>query len=175
MKEFATAQIRNVALVAHHGVSKTTIAEAMLFNAKATTPPGRVADGTTLLDHAPDEIAARSRSTWASPSSKWSGHKINLLDTPGYPDFVGDVPALSAWPTRPCSVCAATGVEVGTGSRLGSLRRSARPARGREPDGQGARRLRCGGAQLSRPARHQRVAAQLPRSASPRTSTASST
>ena len=56
MKEFTTAQIRNVALVSHHGVGKTSLAEAMLFNAKATTRLGRIADGTTLLDYAADEI-----------------------------------------------------------------------------------------------------------------------
>ena len=57
MKEFATGHIRNVALVAHHGVGKTSLAEVMLYQAKATNRIGRVADGTTLLDHSPEEIA----------------------------------------------------------------------------------------------------------------------
>ena len=56
MKEYTTAQIRNVALVAHHGVGKTSLAEAMLFLAKATTRLGRISDGSTLLDYAADEI-----------------------------------------------------------------------------------------------------------------------
>ena len=115
MKEFATAQIRNVALVAHHGVGKTTIAEAMLFNAKATTRLGRVADGTTLLDHAPDEIARQITIDLGLAQFEWSGHKINLLDTPGYPDFVGDVySALRVADSALLVLRAATGVEVGT-------------------------------------------------------------
>ena len=61
MKDFTTAQIRNVALVAHHGVGKTSLAESMLFLAKATTRLGRIADGTTLLDYAADEIASLER------------------------------------------------------------------------------------------------------------------
>ena len=91
MKEFATAQIRNVALVAHHGVGKTSLAEAMLFNAKATTRLGRIADGTTLLDHAPDEVTRQITIDLGLAQFEWAGHKVNLLDTPGYPDFVGDV------------------------------------------------------------------------------------
>lgn len=115
MKEFATAQIRNVALVAHHGVGKTTIAEAMLFNAKATTRLGRVADGTTLLDHAPDEITRQITIDLGLAQFEWSGHKINLLDTPGYPDFVGDVySALRVADSALLVLRAATGVEVGT-------------------------------------------------------------
>ena len=57
MKEFATGHIRNVALVAHHGVGKTSLAEAMLYQAKATTRIGRIADGSTMLDHSPEEIS----------------------------------------------------------------------------------------------------------------------
>jgi len=91
VKEFATAQIRNVALVAHHGVGKTTLAEAMLYNAKATNRLGRVADGTTLLDHAPDEMSRQITIDLGLAQFEWQGHKINLLDSPGYPDFVGDV------------------------------------------------------------------------------------
>lgn len=115
MKEFATAQIRNVALVAHHGVGKTSLAEAMLFNAKATTRLGRVADGTTLLDHAPDEVARQITIDLGLAQFEWSGHKINLLDTPGYPDFVGDVySALRVADSALLVLRAATGVEVGT-------------------------------------------------------------
>ena len=91
MKEFATAQIRNVALVAHHGVGKTSLAEAMLFLAKATNRLGRIADGTTLLDYAPDEIQRQITVNLSLAQFEWAEHKINLLDTPGYPDFVGDV------------------------------------------------------------------------------------
>src|SRR4029078_1677019 len=91
MKEFATSQIRNVALVAHHGVGKTSLAEAMLFLAKATTRLGRISDGTTLLDHAADEIHRQITINLGLAQFEWSGHKINLIDTPGFLDFVGDV------------------------------------------------------------------------------------
>ncbi len=115
MKEFATAQIRNVALVAHHGVGKTSLAEAMLFNAKATTRLGRIADGTTLLDHAPDEISRQITIDLGLAQFEWSGHKVNLLDTPGYPDFVGDVySALRVADAAILMVRASAGAEVGT-------------------------------------------------------------
>ncbi len=115
MKEFATAQIRNVALVAHHGVGKTSLAEAMLFNAKATTRLGRIADGTTLLDHAPDEVTRQITIDLGLAQFEWAGHKINLLDTPGYPDFVGDVySALRVADAALLVLRGSAGVEVGT-------------------------------------------------------------
>ncbi|HTR97316.1 MAG TPA: elongation factor G [Candidatus Acidoferrales bacterium] len=115
MKEFATPHIRNVALVAHHGVGKTSLAEAMLFNARATTRLGRIADGTTLLDHAPDEITRQITIDLGLAQFEWAGHKINLLDTPGYPDFVGDVySALRVADAALLVLRASSGVEVGT-------------------------------------------------------------
>ena len=115
MKQFTTAQIRNVALVSHHGVGKTSLAEAMLFNAKATTRLGRIADGTTLLDYAADEVARQITINLALAQFEWQGHKVNLLDTPGYPDFVGDVhSALRVADSALLLVRGANGVEVGT-------------------------------------------------------------
>ncbi len=115
MKEFATAQIRNVALVAHHGVGKTSLAEAMLFLAKATTRLGRTADGSTLLDYAPDEIQRQITINLSLAQFEWAGHKVNLLDTPGYPDFVGDVhSALRVADAAILVLRANAGVEVGT-------------------------------------------------------------
>jgi elongation factor G len=115
VKEFATAHIRNVALVAHHGVGKTSLAEAMLFNAKATTRLGRIADGSTLLDHAPDEISRQITIDLGLAQFEWDGHKINLLDTPGYLDFVGDVySALRVADAAILMVRASAGAEVGT-------------------------------------------------------------
>lgn len=115
MKEFGTAHIRNVALVAHHGVGKTSLAEAMLYLAKATNRLGRVSDGTTLLDHAPDEITRQITIDLGLAQFEWAGHKINLLDTPGYPDFVGDVySALRVADAALLMLRASAGVEVGT-------------------------------------------------------------
>ena len=115
MKEFATANIRNVALVAHHGVGKTSLAEAMLYQARATTRIGRIADGSTMLDHSPEEISRQITIDLGLAQFEYQGHKINLLDTPGYPDFVGDVySALRVADSAILMVRAATGVEVGT-------------------------------------------------------------
>jgi elongation factor G len=115
LKEFSTGQIRNVALVAHHGVGKTSLAEAMLFLAKTTTRLGRIADGTTLLDHAPDEIQRQITISLGLAQFEWAGHQVNLLDTPGYPDFVGDVySALRVADAAILLLRANAGVEVGT-------------------------------------------------------------
>ncbi len=115
MKEFTTAQIRNVALVSHHGVGKTSLAEAMLFNAKATNRLGRIADGTTLLDYAADEIQRQITINLSLAQFEWEGHKINLIDTPGYPDFVGDLySALRVADAAILMVRGGSGVEVGT-------------------------------------------------------------
>ncbi len=115
MKDSSTAQIRNVALVAHHGVGKTTFAEAMLYLAKATSRLGRIAEGTTLLDHAPDEIQRQITINLGLAQFEWAGHKVNLIDTPGYPDFVGDVySALRVADSAILMLRANAGVEVGT-------------------------------------------------------------
>jgi len=115
VKEFATGHIRNVALVAHHGVGKTSLAEAMLFQAKATTRIGRIADGSTMLDHSPEEITRQITIDLGLAQFEFQGHKINLLDTPGYADFVGDVySALRVADSAILVLRAATGVEVGT-------------------------------------------------------------
>jgi elongation factor G len=115
LKEFSTAQIRNVALVAHHGVGKTSLAEAMLFLAKATNRIGRIGEGTTMLDYAADEVQRQITINLSLAQFEWSGHKINLLDTPGFPDFVGDVhSALRVADAALLILRANTGVEVGT-------------------------------------------------------------
>src|SRR4029078_5467016 len=115
MKEFATSQIRNVALVAHHGVGKTSLAEAMLFLAKATTRLGRISDGTTLLDHAADEIQGQHKISLGPAQFEWNGPKVTLLHTPGFPDFVGDVhSALRVADAAILMIRANAGAEVGT-------------------------------------------------------------
>jgi elongation factor G len=115
LKEFTTAQIRNVALVSHHGVGKTSLAEAMLFLAKATNRLGRIADGTTLLDYAADEIQRQITINLSLAQFEWEGHKVNLIDTPGYADFVGDVySALRVADAALFLVRGAAGAEVGS-------------------------------------------------------------
>jgi elongation factor G len=83
-------RIRNVALVGHRGSGKTSVNEALLFEAGAVNRLGSVADGTTVSDSAPDE-KAREMSISASLSSfRWDDRKINLIDTPGEPSFIAD-------------------------------------------------------------------------------------
>jgi elongation factor G len=111
-------RIRNVALVGHRGSGKTSLNEALLFQAGAITRIGTVADGTTVSDADPDE-QARSMSISTSLSSfDWQDRKINLLDTPGDPSFVADaLSALRVVESAIFVVNAVMGVEVNT-SRL---------------------------------------------------------
>jgi len=115
VKEYGTEFLRNVALVGHGGSGKTSLAEAMLFVAKATTRLGRVDDGTTVMDFDAEETRRQISINTALAPAEWKNHKINILDTPGYFDFVGDViAALTVADSALMVVCASSGVEVGT-------------------------------------------------------------
>src|SRR5207302_6724933 len=91
VKQYGTAQLRNVALVSHAGAGKTMLAEAMLFDSGAITRLGRVEDGSTTSDFDPDEIRHKISVSNAVLPIEWRDCKINLIDTPGYADFVGDI------------------------------------------------------------------------------------
>ncbi|MDH4148618.1 MAG: elongation factor G, partial [Acidimicrobiia bacterium] len=93
MKAFAPSQIRNVVLVGHGGSGKTSLAEAMLFQAGVINRLGRVEDGNTAMDHDPAEREKHVSMNLALAQFAWRDHKINLIDTPGFPDFVGEVSA----------------------------------------------------------------------------------
>ena len=93
MKTYPSAKIRNVALVGHGGSGKTTLAEALLHVAGATQRMGRVEDGTTVSDFDPEEHKRGISVGLSVLPFEYEGHKINLLDCPGYADFVGDVVA----------------------------------------------------------------------------------
>jgi elongation factor G len=86
-------QLRNVALVGHNGAGKTTLAEALLHRAGAINRLGRVEQGTTVCDHDPEEQRRLMSLGLAMAPFDWHGHRINLVDTPGYADFMGDVVA----------------------------------------------------------------------------------
>lgn len=115
MKEYRAADIRNVALVAHSGVGKTTLGEAMLFAAGAISRMGRVDDGTSTSDYEPEEVKRKVSINLSLLPLEWKGRKVNLLDTPGYYDFVGEVKSgLRAADTALVVVDAVSGVQVGT-------------------------------------------------------------
>jgi elongation factor G len=115
VKTFPTAKIRNVALVGHGGAGKTSLAEALLFAAGATTRLGRVEDGTTVTDFDPEEQRRQISVSLALAPFELDGHKVNVLDAPGYADFVGDVAAaLQAADLALFVVSGVEGVEVQT-------------------------------------------------------------
>lgn len=115
MKRFAPEKIRNVALVGHGGSGKTTLTEALLFKAGAITRMGRVEDGSTVSDFDPEEQKRGLSLSLSLVPLEWKGHKINLIDTPGYADFIGDVhAALRVADLAVFVVSAVEGVEVQT-------------------------------------------------------------
>ena len=93
MKVFPPEKIRNVALVGHSGSGKTTLAEALLFRAGAIDRIGTVEAGTTVTDYDPEEHERGTTITMALAPFEWKGHKINLIDTPGYADYAGELHA----------------------------------------------------------------------------------
>src|SRR5271167_3952982 len=111
----AADRIRNVALVGHRGAGKTSLHEALLFEAGVTTRLGSVTDGNTVSDADPDEQARQMSISTALSSFEWGERKINLLDTPGEPSFVADaLGALRVCESAVFVVNAVMGVEVST-------------------------------------------------------------
>ncbi len=115
MDQYSTDRIRNVALVAHGGAGKTSLTEALYFTTGKASRLGRVEDGTTVSDYDPDEAERGMSINVAVVPCEWKKHKINVIDTPGYADFVGEVVSgLHAADTAIVLVDATAGVEVGT-------------------------------------------------------------
>jgi len=115
MKPTSPDRIRNVALISHGGAGKTSLAEAMLFDAGAIARLGSVDAGTAALDHDPDEQKRRQSINLAIGTLEADGARITLVDTPGYADFQADViEALAAVDAAILVVDASAGVEVGT-------------------------------------------------------------
>lgn len=107
--------LRNIAIVGHGSCGKTTLSEAILFNARAISRMGRVEDGTTTSDYGQDEIKRGISIDLSVLSCEHNGAKINILDTPGYQDFVGEAKkALAAVDGALVVIDATHGVEVGT-------------------------------------------------------------
>ena len=115
MQQHTTEQMRNVVLLSHSGAGKTSLAEAMLFNSGAINRLGKVDQGSTTSDYDPDEVKRQTSIYLALLPCEWQGFKVNIIDTPGYADFVAEVKsAVRVADGAVIVVCAASGVEVGT-------------------------------------------------------------
>ncbi|MFN8232721.1 MAG: elongation factor G [Actinomycetota bacterium] len=115
MNSYEAKDIRNVLLVGHGGSGKTSLLEAMLFTSGAITRMGTVEDGSTVSDHDPDEQRKGISVSLSMAPVEWNGVKINVLDAPGYADFIGDLgSAIRAVDAVIVVVSAVDGVEVQT-------------------------------------------------------------
>jgi elongation factor G len=115
LKRYPTDRVRNVLIVGHGGAGKTSLVEAMLFATGAINRIGRVEDGTTVTDFEPEETRKQISVSLALAPVEHDGYKVNLLDAPGYADFIGDVrAALPAVDAVLFVVSAVDGVETQT-------------------------------------------------------------
>ncbi len=115
MNIYTTDKIRNVCLLGHGGSGKTTLVEAMAYLSGITSRMGKVSDGNTLSDYSKEEQKRQFSISTSVIPIEWEGYKINILDTPGYFDFVGEVEeAMSAAGAAIIVVNGKAGVEVGT-------------------------------------------------------------
>jgi elongation factor G len=115
VKHYPAERIRNVGLFGHGGSGKTSLAEALLFDTKVISRLGTIQDGNTVLDFDPDEIKRHHSVSLAVAPVEWRDTKINVIDTPGYADFRGDVlSTLRVIDGAIIVIDAASGVQVGT-------------------------------------------------------------
>ncbi len=115
MKVYETEQIRNIAMVSHGGAGKTTLTEVMLGNTGVLKRIGKVEDGNTTTDYDPEEIKRQITINTTTAPCEWRNHKINILDTPGFADFVAEVRSALRVADGACMVVSAPdGVEVMT-------------------------------------------------------------
>ena len=115
MPKYGLDNIHNIVLLSHGGAGKTSLSEAMLFDAGAISRIGRVDDGSSTSDYDPEEAKRRISINLSLLPLHWREKKINIIDVPGYADFVGEVKAgIRISDAAIIVVCGASGVEVGT-------------------------------------------------------------
>ncbi len=115
MKTYDAEQIRNIGIIGHGSVGKTSLTEAVLFNAKAIDRLGKVDDGNTTTDYDEDERKRKITINTALGFSEWKKHKLNVIDMPGFGDFIVEAQlALPVADTAVVMVCGVSGVEVMT-------------------------------------------------------------
>jgi len=115
LKKYETGMLRNVVIVGHQSSGKTSLCEAILFNSGVTNRIGKVEDGNTTLDSSPEEVDRKISISAGLACLEYQKCKLNILDTPGYDDFCGEV--LSCLPVVESGIVVMTadgGVEVGT-------------------------------------------------------------
>ncbi|MGQ9732792.1 MAG: elongation factor G [Candidatus Zipacnadales bacterium] len=128
MANFTTDRIRNVTIISHSGAGKTTLNEALLFTAGAVKRLGRVDEGNAVADYEPEEIERKISIVPALCHCVWENTRINLVDTPGYADFIADA-IYSLWVTEAALlvVDAVAGVEVHTEKMYATARTLGKP------------------------------------------------
>ena len=115
MQQYGLENIRNTVLLSHAGAGKTSAAEAILFTTGAINRLGKVDDGSSTSDYEPDEVKRKISINLSLLPCQWQDTKFNLIDTPGYSDFVGEMrAAIRVSEGAVIVICAASGVEVGT-------------------------------------------------------------
>ena len=115
MKEIISEAIRNIALVGHGGSGKTTLSEILLYTAKETNRIGKIEEGNTVSDYTPNEVDKQISITSSLMNLEWNNTKINIIDAPGFSDFIGDVTSgLKVCDTAVMVIKSAEGIEVGT-------------------------------------------------------------
>jgi elongation factor G len=115
LKEIISEAIRNIALVGHGGSGKTSLSEIILYTAKETNRIGKIEDGNTISDYTPNEIDKQISISSSLMNVEWNNTKINILDVPGFSDFIGDVKSsLKVCDAAVMLIKSAEGIEVGT-------------------------------------------------------------
>ena len=115
MQVYQTGDIRNIGIAGHSGSGKTSLLETMLFNTGVTNRLGKVEDGTTVTDYLPEEIKRQVTISASLAPVEWNGKKLNMIDTPGYADFIGEVISTTrAVDNMLMVVCGVAGIEVQT-------------------------------------------------------------